>query len=257
MQHWGHSGDRIFENEFIRQGILFGNEFERGLASPRESAMDVSETLREALEITGLKQADFAKKVGVAQGTISKWISGGQVPNKAQWDVVTEFLAKNIRTRHLVDGGSKNSNVVRVMGRIGAGAEISPDEEQVPPEGLSEIEVPFPLPDNAIAFQVEGDSMWPRYDPGDVIVCLNRERDPADLVGWEAAVRTTKGQRYLKRLRNGARKGLYDLESHNGEPIRGVRLAWASEVHSVVRAGQWRALSERGRNRLVHALARK
>ena len=142
------------------------------------------------------------------------------------------------------EGGGKNQNIVKVMGRIGAGAEISPDEEQVPPEGLSEIEVPFPLPDNAIAFEVEGTSMWPRYDPGDVIVCLNRERDPADLVGWEAAVKTSKGHRYLKRLRPGARRGLFDLESHNDEPIRGVRLVWASEVHSVVRAGQWRALSK-------------
>jgi len=154
------------------------------------------------------------------------------------------------------EGAAKNSNTVKVMGRIGAGAEISPDEEQVPPEGLSEIEVPFPLPDNAIAFEVEGTSMWPRYDPGDVIVCLNRERDPADLVGWEAAVKTSKGHRYLKRLRPGARRGLFDLESHNDEPIRGVRLVWASEVHSVVRAGQWRALSDAARQRLVGKIAR-
>ena len=42
------------------------------------------------------------------------------------------------------DGGS--STAVRVVGRIGAGAEILPEFEQIPPEGLFEIELPFPLP---------------------------------------------------------------------------------------------------------------
>src|SRR4051812_36003144 len=43
------------------------------------------------------------------------------------------------------DGPANRQNVVRVMGRIGAGAEISPEEEQVPPEGLAEIDIPFPV----------------------------------------------------------------------------------------------------------------
>jgi hypothetical protein len=125
------------------------------------------------------------------------------------------------------------------------------EQEQVPPEGLAEVEVPFPVPDDAIAFEVQGESMWPRYDPGDIILCRNRERDPADLIGSEAAVRTTAGHRYLKRLRRGARKGIFDLESFNAELIRGVRIAWASEVHSVVRAGQWRTLNDAGKRRLL------
>jgi phage repressor protein C with HTH and peptisase S24 domain len=140
------------------------------------------------------------------------------------------------------EGGPPSRNIARVMGLIGAGAEINPEEEQIPPDGLSEIEVPFPIPEDAVAFEVSGDSMYPRYDPGDVIVCLVRNRDPAELVGREVAVRT-RGRRYLKHLRSGARRGLYDLESFNAPPIRGVRIEWASEVHSVVRAGQWRRLT--------------
>ena len=131
-------------------------------------------------------------------------------------------------------------NIVQVAGRIGAGAEILPEFEQIPPEGLYEIEVPFPIANDAIAFQVEGDSMWPRYDPGDVIICWRQGTNVDEVVGWEAAVRTTDGKRYLKRIQRGGSSGTFDLESHNAAPIRGVRIEWAAEIKGVVRTGQWR-----------------
>ena len=68
-------------------------------------------------------------------------------------------------------GDPASGNLVRVVGRIGGGAEIQPEFEQISPESLYEIEVPFPVSTDAIAFQVEGDGMWPRYDSGDVIIC--------------------------------------------------------------------------------------
>ncbi|HUB65773.1 MAG TPA: S24 family peptidase [Methylocella sp.] len=137
-------------------------------------------------------------------------------------------------------GDPAPGNVVQVVGRIGAGAEIMPEFEQIPPEGLYEIEVPFPIATDAIAFQVEGDSMWPRYDPGDVIICWRQGTHVDEVVGWEAAVRTADGKRYLKRIQRGSTSGTFDLESHNAAPIRGVRIEWAAEIKGVVRSGQWR-----------------
>ena len=137
-------------------------------------------------------------------------------------------------------GEQTPGNLIPVVGRIGAGAEIQPEFEQVPPEGLYEIEVPFPIPAEAIALQVEGDSMWPRYDPGDVIICWRQGNDVQEVVGWEAAVKTADGKRYLKRIHRGAASGTFDLESHNAAPIRGVRIDWAAEIKGVVRSGQWR-----------------
>lgn len=149
------------------------------------------------------------------------------------------------------EGSPEARNIVNVMGFIGAGGAISPEYEQVPPEGLSEIEAPFPLPDDAIAFQVEGTSMWPRYDPGDIIICRNRNSDPLSLIGVEVAVRTNKNIRYLKRILHGRARDLFDLESHNAEPIRGVKVAWVSEVHAVIRAGQWRKLDNPGKAKIL------
>jgi len=45
------------------------------------------------------------------------------------------------------EGPQKSRNIIKVMGRIGADAEITP-EEQVPPEGLAQIEVPFAFPES-------------------------------------------------------------------------------------------------------------
>lgn len=84
--------------------------------------------------------------------------------------------------------------------------------------------------------------MWPRYDPGDVIICGREGANAEDIIGWEAAVRTADGKRYLKRIQRGARVGTFDLESHNAAPIRSVRLEWAAEIQWVVRSGQWRRL---------------
>ena len=125
---------------------------------------------------------------------------------------------------------SQTSTTLRIVGRIGAGAEILPEFEQLPPEGLYEIDVALPLSPDTIAFVVEGDSMWPRYNAGDVVVCSDAEHDPALIIGREAAVRTGDGKRFLKTIRRGSAQNTYDLESHNAPPIRDVAIAWASPI---------------------------
>jgi hypothetical protein len=140
------------------------------------------------------------------------------------------------------EGSSKRRNVARVVGKIGAGAEILPETGQVPTEGLFELEAPFGLPQDAVSFVVEGDSMAPRYDTGDVIICWREGANIEDMLGWEAAVRTVDGRRFLKRILRGSKRGLYDLESHNSPTIRDVKLEWAASIAAVVRSGQWKRL---------------
>jgi repressor LexA len=124
---------------------------------------------------------------------------------------VTEILAgeREIKARELPALVSYlELNQVPVMGRIGAGAVIEPEFEQVPPEGLSSVEVPFPMIDEMVGFQVVGDSMLPRYDEGDVIVCWAAQRKALEsYFGQEVAVRTSTGKRFLKTLTRGKGKG--------------------------------------------------
>ena len=76
------------------------------------------------------------------------------------------------------------------MGRVGAGATIEPEHEQVPPEGLGEVELPFPIAEETVAFEVAGDSMLPNMRMCDVIVVYREQRHPlSSFYGEEAAVR--------------------------------------------------------------------
>lgn len=130
-------------------------------------------------------------------------------------------------------------NSVPLMGHIGAGAEIDPEFEQVPPEGLEQIDVPFELPGEMIAFRVRGDSMLPRYDEDDVVVVWKDQKRGTDsFLGEEVAVRTRGGRRYLKTLMKS--DGDYNLISFNAKPIQGVTIEWIGEIYVTVRASQFR-----------------
>lgn len=202
--------------------------------------MNVRALLHEVRELTGLRQVQIAKKIGVSQGTVSKWLSEQQSPNKRQWDAFLELIQSDPRTLHL----APDSNVGRsvpVMGRVGAGATIEPDFDQVPPEGLFEVDLPFSVPAEMIGLEVEGESMLPKYDPGDVIVVWKEQRRGTDsFLGQLAAVRTGDGRRFLKTVMRGAERGLYRLESFNARPIEDVEIAWVGEIHVIVPAQQVR-----------------
>lgn len=211
--------------------------------------------IRELRESRGMTLEELADQTGLSLSYVSRLESGARNLSVKNLNLIGHALT--VAPGDLLSKPGKPNNVVAVMGRIGAGAEISPEEEQVPPEGLYEIETFFPLPDDAIAFEVYGESMWPRYDPGDVIICWRQGVSAEEVLGWEAAVKTTTGHRYLKRVLNGASKGTYDLESHNAAPIRSVRLEWVAAIHTVIRSGQWRKLSEAGRANMVKRMLKK
>lgn len=155
------------------------------------------------------------------------------------------------------EGDIARKNTVTVEGLVGAGGAIETSAEGLGHEGLDEIEVPFPLPEDAAAYRVAGDSMFPRYDDGDVIIVIRRSRPPSELMNFETLVTTTEGNRYLKRIVAGARKGVFDLESFNAPPMRNVRIQSATEIYMVVRRGQWKALDVAGKQRLLQQKLRK
>ena len=206
--------------------------------------------IREHREARDMTIEELAEATGLSVSYVSRLEKGERNLSVRNMNLIAHALT--VAPGDLLPSAEERpSNVVAVMGRIGAGAEISPDEEQIPPEGLYEIETPFPLPEDAVAFEVAGESMWPRYDPGDIIICWRQGTNAEDVLGWEAAVKTSSGARYLKRVLRGSTPGTFDLESHNAPPIRGVHLEWVAAIQSVIRSGQWRKLSEAGRSRLT------
>src|SRR3954469_13892401 len=180
--------------------------------------------IERGLQKPGKTKGGLATAMGVRPGAVSEILSGVRLIKASEIAAIIDYL---------------ELNSVPIMGRIGAGAAIEPEYEQVPPEGLGEVQLPFPISEETIGFEVAGDSMLPKYENGDVVVVYREQRHPlASFYGEEAAVRLKTGERYLKTIERGKSPTLVNLSSFNAKPIHGVKLEWIGEICVTLPRGQ-------------------
>jgi len=195
-----------------------------GFALERDSVMLDVKMIEWGLKKTGKSKGGLAAAMGVRPGAVSEILSEIRLIKASEIQPITEYL---------------ELNKVPIMGRVGAGAVIEPEHEQVPPEGLGEVELPFPVSEETIAFEVAGDSMLPKYENGDIIVVYREQRHPvSSFYGEEAAVRLKTGERYLKTIERGKSPTVVNLTSFNAKPISGVKLEWIGEICVTLPRGQ-------------------
>lgn len=194
--------------------------------------------IERGLEKTGKSKGGLAAAMGVRPGAVSEILGGERLVKASEIIPIMEYLELNLAP---------------IMGRVGAGAVIEPDYEQVPPEGLGDIALPFPIMEETIAFEIVGDSMLPKYESGDVIVVYKDQRHPlSSFYGEEAVVRLKTGERYLKTIERGKSPSVVNLSSFNAKQIVGVKLEWVGEICLSMPKGQLqrlRAKSARPRKR--------
>lgn len=201
-------------------------------------AMDVRATLQSIMDLAGWRQEQLALELGVTQATVSRWMNGSD-PRGASRDRILEIYAKLTGSESAAVEPMPFGRTIGVMGRIGAGGSIDTSSEQINHfEPLFEVRVPFPVPEDALAFQVSGESMWPKYDADDIIICSRFSEHPDGVIGHIAAVETADGQRYLKRVLKGTRAGHYMLISLNASVMEDVRVRSFSSVIAVIPASQ-------------------
>ncbi|ACA18440.1 putative phage repressor [Methylobacterium sp. 4-46] len=132
------------------------------------------------------------------------------------------------------EGGLQRTSRVRIEGMIGAGGEIDTNVAQYFNDELAVVEVDYPLPDDVAAYEVLGNSMLPKYDPGDVIL-VRKMAVPVEMVlGDVALVVTADWKRYLKRVLRGSTTDTYDLESFNAPTMKDVRIREVGMIHLIV-----------------------
>src|ERR1700720_3897422 len=211
---------------FLKIGIAFASEIQK-----YTPMLDVR-MIERGLEKPGKTKGGLAIAMGVRPGAVSEILAEIRLIKASEIAPIIEYL---------------ELNSVPIMGRVGAGAAIEPEHEQVPPEGLGEVQLPFPISEETIAFEVAGDSMLPKYENGYVIVVFRETRHPvSSFYGEEAAVRLKTGERYLKTIERGKSATVVNLSSFNAKPINGVKLEWIGEICVILPRGQIERLRAKG-----------
>ncbi|WP_162742376.1 XRE family transcriptional regulator [Nitratireductor sp. OM-1] len=201
----------------------------------------MEQKIRAIMKATGWKQQKVAEHFDVSQSTVNRWLSGSE-PEGHRRDAI------NAAFDSLVEAPKPSADgmAVPVMGFVGAGSEVMPDFEQVPPEGIDQVHVPFHVPDDLIAFTVRGTSMLPYMREGTIIIVYREQQKPIEaFYGLQAAVRTADGKRFIKTITRGSNGGV-NLISWNAEEMYDVHLEWIGEIFAILPPSAARKVERQG-----------
>lgn len=191
------------------------------------SKEEMAARLRKAREAKGYESsASAAEAYGFNANTLRS-NENGQKPYGRD-AAVRYATAFGVRLEWLLRGKGPMRHTLTltpVEGIVGAGAAVFPLDEGA----FEPIEAPFGVPEEAIAFKVRGDSMYPAYTDGTYLIALPTD-DIASVLHKRAVVTIADGRRFVKDVGPGSKPGLFTLHSHNASPIRDVRIIAAARV---------------------------
>lgn len=186
--------------------------------------------LRTIRDRAGWTQEELAARLGTSQHNISRWEKGRE-PSGPVRDQIRELATEY---GLLPPEGIQRTDLIPIIGKVGAGGLVEPAYTDERPEGHSQVEIDdLTVVRPLVAFEVTGDSMLPEYENGDVIVCFESQRRSTDqYINKKAVVMTGDGKRWLKRIARGRRRGTYNLESWNALTIENVEIVWVGEIYA-------------------------
>ena len=123
---------------------------------------------------------------------------------------------------------------IPLVGIVGAGNTVMPVDDAAMID--LDQEIGALTGEDTVALQVRGDSQYPRFLDGEIVLVERDTTLPDDLVGEYAAVDTDDGRRLIKIVRRGSRPTLFNLESHNAPLEEDVRIISARRYKATVRS---------------------
>lgn len=191
---------------------------------PMSDAIDM-DTIRQALkremEKKGWKPKPLAVQAGLGETAVRDILK----PESQDVRVGTLRQIANVLDCRLEDllGAPR----VPVAGFIGAGGTVIFEDMGIEDTVLR----PPAISGDLIALEVRGESMLPKFDPGDIIY-IQRQHDGVlpEYLGEYCAVRLQGGETYLKKLMAGSRPGVFTLVSLNAADMVDVEVKWATPV---------------------------
>lgn len=184
-----------------------------------------------------LTQMDLAEAIDKSQSYVAA-IESKNIKKSPSMDTLIDLArALDVRIGDLFD----DARPIAVAGKVGAGARVPLIDAYEKGDGLYHVACPAELPFNAhiVAVEVEGDSMVPTYNAGDV---LFYSRDvmgvPNEALGKNCICEDGNGDVWVKHVKPGSEAGKFNLISAN--PLIGNRtdvvLNWAAPVKFVLGA---------------------
>ncbi len=136
-----------------------------------------------------ISQAELAKKLGVAQNTVSNWENGVRGVDTGYLKKLAEILECSadylIESSNILSNG-KTGIKIPVLGYVKAGIPIDRIEEIVDYEEISEE---MASGGDFFGLKVKGDSMEPKISEGDVVII----RKQSDVLSGEIAIVCVNG----------------------------------------------------------------
>jgi len=181
----------------------------------------IRETITREMEAKGFNPRSLSLAAGLAVTSVRDLIQRTENPGIGTLYKIAEALDLPYES---VNGSER----VPLLGQIGAGGAIAffKDDHE-----FEMVERPPLAPGPLMALVVAGESMLPKYEPGDVIY-VRRDHDGVlpDYLGKYCAVHLADNGTYLKRLAPGTEPDRYTLRSLNAADMENVEVVWAAPV---------------------------
>lgn len=194
--------------------------------------MEIGERLKWAREQAGYKSAAAAARaLGIPEATYYGHENGARGGFKID-DGVRYAKKFKINLEWLLtgEGDPGRRRGVPVVGYVGAGAEVIPDDQYAKSQGFDLVDPPTGDVRDCVALLIRGESMHPIGDGWLIFYKREQEGVPEDCVGRLCVVKVHDGPTLLKDLRRGKSPKLWTLHSWNAPARENVRLDWAARV---------------------------
>lgn len=172
-------------------------------------------------KLTRLSRRDFAKRFGIAAGTLQNWEdeTGNGLSEKGAYRLVGVLQANGIFCSiEWLLYGSGNPPVVKDSA---VQVNVATPEKALSVEQMNvteEIELFCAHYPEAIYLQVKDDAMHPQYQMNDYIAGIRHYAESVkDFIGKDCIVLLSSGEQLVRRVRLSNIPGLYDLYAINSE----------------------------------------
>lgn len=196
--------------------------------------------LKIAMEKTGWKAAPLSEAAGMGVSAVRDLIRKNSSPKVSTAQALAGVMGLTLDEVIALGGGQPYAGrPIAVAGRVGAGASVPLVDAYSKGDGRFLVAAPAQLlrhggAQGIVAVEVEGDSMAPMYQPGDVLFYCRATHEgiAEEDIGRPCVVEDADGNAWVKQVKRGDEPGLFHLISLNptAETRHNQQVRWAARV---------------------------